>query len=615
MSLLDRLGHPDDEVRLEAARVAAGSGELGLVDKLLDLALHDNAEVRTIGGIAEVYEHVGDAAAGALGKILGRRNGLDPRIRAVALDLDQDDDRVASLLYYLGARYEPLRQELETHAEDQVRLRAIRAVLSIHRTTEFGARFLTDTSAAVRVEALNVARGHDSEVYLRFLRDDPSPRVREVAARSLRFSPAIGSEPFIAAARVENDPAVRIMLLSCLTYRRRDRANVLAIVAFLADAAVYVRRAARDALRTVDDATVGAAVAFRVLIEPDDAEMCGLLHQKHLLTHAPGLRDLLERLLRYKGRDRYWHVLPIALAVPGPPDEPARGDPADGLDEPQRTRLHREALRQAVTVIEPCVARAPDHGEAGALASLVAWLAAPSQSTRAALVAVLEAENGTHPSKINHVWDCLRAAVSGDVQYALRTGQRVAAEAARRDQASRELDPARGPVIAARRAYALARLAQAYTARLIRAGADPMPPGRLCRLLLDGEDPVEALNEAAAVPDITYGDVLVAHTSDGRTVSLGYNWPAALSARFQPERASLLVLCAECGTWHRAEGAIAWEYVDDDHYAGADHGFVGTLHGACPTCGADRYVQVRLTVTRSRIDDSAEAVWDERADR
>jgi len=615
MSLLDRLGHPDDEVRLEAARLAAASGELGLVDKLLEVALHDNAEVRTIGGIAEVYEHVGDAAAGALGRILERRSDLDARIRAAALDLDLDDDRVATLLYYLGPRYEPLRQELETNPEDRVRLRAVRAVLSIYRTKEFGARFLTDRSAAVRAEALRVAGGHGHEVNLRLMRDDPAPQVREVAAMLVRSSPAIGSEPFIAAARVERDSAVRTRLLQCLTNRRRDRANVLAIVAFLADTAVYRQTMARNALRAMDDATVSAAVAFRVLTEPDDPEMCGLLHQKHLLTHAPGLRDLLERLLRYQGRDRYFHVLPIALAVPAPPDEPDRADPADGLDEPQRTKLHREALRQAVAAIEPCVARAPDHGEAGALASLEAWLADPGQPTRAALVVTLEAGNGPHPPRIDHVWDCLRAAVSGDLRYALRTGQRVAAEAARRDPAWRQRDAVRGPVIAARRAYHLARLAQLYAARLIRAGADPLPPGPLCRLLLDGEDPVEALREAAAVPDITYGDVLVVHASGGRTVRLGYELPAPLPATVQPERASLLVLCAACGTWHPAAGAVAWEYVDDDHYAGSDHGFVGTLHGTCPACGAHRQVQVRLTVTRSRLDDSAEAVWDERTDR
>jgi hypothetical protein len=482
-------------------------------------------------------------------------------------------------------------------------------VLPTHRPVEFGARFLTDSSPALRVEALNVSGHHDTEVYLRLLRDDPAPRVRAAAARSLRFSPLAGSEPFIAAARVETDPGVRAMLLSCLTYRRRDRANVLAIVAFLAGPGVHTRRMARDALREVDDATVGAAVAFRVLIEPDDQEMCGYLSQKNLLAHAPGLRDLLERLLRVRGRDRHWYVLPVALAVPAPPAEPGRADPADGLDEPQQARLHREALRQAVTSITPSVARRPGHGEAEALAALEAWVNDPAPARRATLAAALR--NGTEVAG-GHVRDCLRAALSGDVRYALRTGRRVAAEAARLDPAWRRLDAVRGPVVAARRAYALSGLAQLYTARLIRAGAEPLPPGPLCRLLLDGEDPAEALRDTAAVPDITFGDILTVHTPDASVVRLGYERPVSVPARCRPERGSLTVLCGGCGTWYRAEGTVVREYVDDDHYAGADHGFVSTLHGTCPACGEHRRVRVRLTVTRSWTDDSAQAVWDER---
>ncbi|HEV7707450.1 MAG TPA: hypothetical protein VGP16_04585 [Asanoa sp.] len=42
----------DDAVRLAAVRRAATSGEVGLFDDLLDLALHDDSEVRTEGGLA-----------------------------------------------------------------------------------------------------------------------------------------------------------------------------------------------------------------------------------------------------------------------------------------------------------------------------------------------------------------------------------------------------------------------------------------------------------------------------------------------------------------------------------------------------------------------------------
>jgi HEAT repeat protein len=316
VSLLDRLQHPDDEVRLAAVRLAATSGELGLVDTLLDLALHDSAEVRTAGGLAEVYEHVGDAAAEALGGILGRRDGDDPRIRAVAVDLDQDDERVATLLYYLGRRYEPLRRELETHPEGRVRLRAVKAVLATERTREFAARFLADSSPLVRAEALRVPanqQGHDA--CRRLLAEDPDPRVRTAAAGALRFT-SVGSGPFIAAARVETDPGVRRMLLACLARRYHDRANALAVAGFLTDPRWFVRREAAAALRDVADPAVVAAVALRVLVEPDDRVLYQLVPHKHLLALAPELRGPLERLHRDAKTDGERWVLSTALAAP-----------------------------------------------------------------------------------------------------------------------------------------------------------------------------------------------------------------------------------------------------------------------------------------------------------
>ncbi|GAA4691800.1 hypothetical protein [Phytohabitans rumicis] len=492
MSLRDRLGHPDDEVRLAAARRAAISGDLGLVDPLLEMALHDTAEVRTEGGIAEVYEHVGDAAAQALGRILGRRQEDDPRIRAAALDLDLDDDRVATLLHFLGPKYEPLRRELETHAEDRVRLRAVRAVLSIDRTGEFSARFVTDPAAAVRVEALEVpATVLDLDVCLRLLREDPAPSVRTVAARSLRFTP-VGSEPFIAAARVERDPRARAMLLSCLVRRRRDRPNALAVAGFFADAAPYTRSQACEALRGVDDAAVGAAIAVRVLTEPDERKLIGLLGYRHLLTHAPELRAVLERMRRHTRQDGQRWALDGALAVEPPPDTGARPDPVDGLDGPQRARLGREVLRQAAAAIEPRIAAAPDQGETRALGCLRAWLARPGEATRGALRAELDAAAGSvgdpDAPRIEEVWDCLGAALSGDVRDAMRAAAGTAAQAARRDPLWSRVDPVRGPVVAARRARELTRLVHLYTARLIRAGVDPVPSDPVRRLLLDGED-------------------------------------------------------------------------------------------------------------------------------
>jgi HEAT repeat protein len=336
MSLRDRLAHPDDEVRLDAAREAATSGDLGLVDTLLDLALHDSAEVRTAGGLAEVYEHVGDAAAHALGRILDRRQEDDPRIRATAVDLGHDDGRVATVLYYLGRRYEPLRQELETHPEGRVRLRAVNAVLSTHRTREFSARLMVDPSPAIRIEALNVPKNAlDFDACLRLMRDDPEPRVRAAAAKALSYT-AVGGEPFVEAARVETHPWPRAALLSCLGYRMRDPAVARAVLGFLAEDAPPVRRQAADLLRGLPDPAVAAAIALRLLVEPDGRVRGQLLGYKHLLALAPELRGLLERLHRDARGDGERWLLSTALAVPAQPSPP---DPAVALDERRRAAV------------------------------------------------------------------------------------------------------------------------------------------------------------------------------------------------------------------------------------------------------------------------------------
>jgi HEAT repeat protein len=330
VSLRDRLEHPDDEVRLDAARAAAMSGDLGLVDVLIDLALHDTAEVRTTGGIAEVYEHVGDAAAGALGRILDRRAEDDPRVRATALDLDHDDERVATLLYYLGRRYEPLRRELEAHPHERVRLRAVNAVLSIQRTREFSDRLMTDPSPAIRIQALDVPKNVlDRDACLRLMRDDPAPEVRAAAAKTLAYT-AVPAAPFVEAARVETHPAPRGALLSGFYYRMNDPAVVRAVIGYLGEESHIARRKAVDMLRAVPHPAAGAAIALRVLVEPDDWVFHQLLAYKFLLTHAPELRPLIERMHRHARTDGDRWRLSTALDVPPPTTPPA---PVGDLDE------------------------------------------------------------------------------------------------------------------------------------------------------------------------------------------------------------------------------------------------------------------------------------------
>jgi hypothetical protein len=178
-----------------------------------------------MGGMAEMYEHVGEAAAEALRNILSGRSEPHPRVRETVFDLDQDDDRVATLLYYLGSLGEPLRQELMDRPEGRLRLRAARSVLSIRRTTDYVDRFLPDPDPAVRAEALDVPRNVGREANaLRLLREDPAPEVRQAAVRALRFA-SVGSAPFVAAAAREDDTTVRALLLDCLAYRSRDGAE------------------------------------------------------------------------------------------------------------------------------------------------------------------------------------------------------------------------------------------------------------------------------------------------------------------------------------------------------------------------------------------------------
>ncbi|MFG2040355.1 HEAT repeat domain-containing protein [Dactylosporangium sp. NPDC048998] len=414
--LRDALRNPDPAVRLEAARRATDSGDDRLVEALLQVALRDTAEVRVEGGFGETYEHVGDAAAVALGEILGRRNGIDARVASEVTDLGHDDDRVATLLYYLGQRYEPLRQRLEAHPEPRVRLRAARAVLSIHRTAAFAARLLADPSPLLRLEGLQApASVRDDQDCLRLMLGDPAPEVRAEAALLLRFT-ATGVEPFAMAARHERDGGVRAALLACLAHRRRDPAAVRAIVGMLGDPETAVRRAAAEALRDATDPRttpiVGPAIGLRVLAEPDEDVLAALLHYRPLLSEAPELRPLIERLHRHANLD----------------------------------------------------------GDRRALAAL---LVTPPKAVPA-------------------------AAPGRDVS---QSDEMAAYEAAMNDPAHAAADPVRGPTTAARRAMLLTRAANALTARVLAAGAEPPPAAPILRLLLPGENPVEALREVLPVEE------------------------------------------------------------------------------------------------------------------
>ena len=567
MSLFDQLHSRNDHTRLDAADSAGESGDFELVDTLLAMALHDRAEVRTEGGLAEVYRHVGDAAAEALRAILEQRDELDPRIRAAATDLAQNDDRVAFLLYYLGPRYQEVRQELESSTEDRLRLRALKAFLSIHRPAELTVRFLADPSPDVRVEALQATKGVGLAT-IEALLEDPVPRVRLAAAQALRFSKS--GAAFVAAARTETDRGVRQMLMSGLKYRPRDRAVRLAMIGFLADGGPTQRDAA-GALAATDDPGVAAAFASRILIQTDEWCLTALLDHQQLLRYAPELRNRLEHLHRHTPDLGLRRRLTIMLEA-----EPALyavADPAAGLDPAQSARLHREALGWALAALES--GSRNDDAESAARASLRAWLTAPGDDART--VPEL-AESGPGAAG-----ECLRAAVSGDLRQALAAGVQAAEEAATGD----------GVVLDAEQAGDLARLAQLYTARQIRAGVDPLPPGRLSPLLLHSPDALT-----------------VGMNFSNPSMALKLRQPRPVGLRARPVRSVLLIRCPGCAVPLRVEGPLNWAYRDDDRVTEYEDGFTGALDGTCRECGTAGQVRVRLSLARSRADDSGELTWD-----
>nr|BFE58836.1 hypothetical protein GCM10020063_033620 [Dactylosporangium thailandense] len=462
--LRDALHDPNAVVRLDAARTAAGTGDHRLVEPLLEVALRDTAEVRVAGGLGETYEHVGDAAAVALGEILARRGGIDPRVAFAAEDLGCDDDRVATLLYYLGPRYEPLRQRLEHHEEPRVRLRAARAVLSINRTAAFAAKLLGDPSPLLRLEGLQVpAHLRDDAVCLRLMRIDPDPRVRAEAATLLRFT-STGVEPFAAAARCEPDPGVRAALVACLAHRRRDPEAVRAIAGLLGDPGVPVRRAAAEALRDATDPVAGAAIGLRVLAEPDEDVLGALLRYRGLLEDAPELRPLIERLHRYANFDDDRRTLGALLNARRRAAATARFT-GDG-------RLLRAILRQAADALGSTTLRD--------------WLDDPGRPL---------------PIGPPEVEECVQAWTSLDPERVLTAGEHAAYAAALADPAHAAPDPVRGPTTAARRALELTRVAHVLTARLLAAGAEAPPAAPIQRLVLPGEDSIEALRSVLSIEE------------------------------------------------------------------------------------------------------------------
>ncbi|WP_199514133.1 HEAT repeat domain-containing protein [Nucisporomicrobium flavum] len=540
MSLAEELDDPDDLARLLAVERAGRDGGPELIGKLLGLALHDGAEVQVTGGVAERWDSLSDAAAAALAAVLRRHPPADDRIGRAVVDLAEDDERVGRLLQIFGPDAEPVRRELEVSSEERLRVRALRAVRPIDRPVDLNRRFLADPSPVVRLEALRGSSRFGPEDAHRAL-SDPSAEVRLAAVQKLQWR---DTPAFLAAARVETVRTIREQYVQALVRRPLTDDVFRALLGYLADDG-WAGRTAAGRLRELDNPGVVAAVASRILVVDDEAHLAALAEFPHLLEYAPEVSEPLRCLHRSATDGELLGVLdrlPLGERSPYPLE-----DPAGGLDPAQQARLLRAVLGWAHGIVESD--------------GLAAWLAAPDDHTAADWITEHD-WFGTGPAA-----DLLRAAVDGDLRRALAVDLGTD----------------------------LLRLAHVFTARQIRAGLDPLPPGTLSRLLTEGPD------------------LLRVRFQRGRTVVLRLHGSAAIGPRLTPATALLHVPCPGCGTPARLQGTPQWTYRDEDRVREVEDGYAAALTGACPACGGPVRTEVLLSLTEGRFDGPREVSWDARS--
>lgn len=95
-------------------------------------------------------------------------------------------------------------------------------------------------------------------------------------------------------------------------------------------------------------------------------------------------------------------------------------------------------------------------------------------------------------------------------------------------------------------------------------------------------------------------------------VALTFRRAAPVNVAVYPTRTSIPLQCVACNVWCRAEAPMSLKYVDDEHYAYTDFGYVSQPRCACAGCGVCLRVALQFTLTRHRGGPgSAELQWDE----
>lgn len=591
MGLREDLQSDDDATRLDACRRATSEGDLELVPLLLDLALRDRADVKVMGGMAEMWSRVSHAAAGALGAILERLGETESAARAVGTDLQHDDEAVGELLYFLGKPAEAVRRELETHPEPRVRLRALKAVLSTHRTPELVQRMLADPSPLVRVEAATSGAAWDE--FPRVLLSEAAPEVRLEIARQLRAG-GRHADVVLEALERERDPDVRHALVECLPPRWKSGARVIeALRKALEEPRAETRRVAARALKRLSDAQVGQAIAARIPVETDRLTLYELLSYEHLARHGKDLPPAIATLLATTQNDQLRSAALHALVAFGWRAQPLVVPLAAhaNADVRKAARFFLSKHESAPTLVQLRALKADGAAVRRELQKLVDGMTAAVKARGYEVPTPAPATD----SDVTAV-ELSRAATDATAMAGQASG--VAAGPPAAIAATRAPDAAAPGDANARAGQSSGVAARPPDAVAATHGAASAIPRSEANEHNPAAEPPRGASRAPASPG-SHGPVPPRQPSP-RTVPAQPGTTLALAAGERPATVTLRLACGTCGAHARVQLPVRYQSMDDDRYAARETTYEAGGWMNCPACAAAWCVETMLDLVEPR---------------